>query len=187
MTPGQELVLNTIAAGEAPDYNTLYGGHRVTDLSQHPAIPIPIRGTNQTSTAAGRYQILKPTWDKAASALGLKDFRPDSQDEAAWWIAQNEYQKNTGRNLEADAASNSVNWSALTSQWPSLRRLLPRVSGPNASGLVDKIPLQPGAASGPRILSQAASYQPISGNDLMPQGGPSFIPIDYDPFEGVSK
>ena len=50
----------------------------VTDLSQHPNILVQVNATIK-STAAGRYQFLKRTWD----GLGMQDFQPKSQDIAA--------------------------------------------------------------------------------------------------------
>ena len=79
LTPQACGLLDTIAGTESPGYNTVYGGGTVNDLSKHPNLPIPItRGphTGETSSAAGRYQFLKGTWDEAADALGLKDFSP---------------------------------------------------------------------------------------------------------------
>lgn len=40
-------------------------------------------GPGCVSTAAGAYQIIKPTWQKIKGALGLDDFGPNSQDSAA--------------------------------------------------------------------------------------------------------
>lgn len=40
-------------------------------------------GPGCVSTAAGAYQIIRPTWVRLKAALGLPDFSPDSQDRAA--------------------------------------------------------------------------------------------------------
>ena len=44
--------------------------------------------TDHKSTAAGAYQFINDTWNGAASALGLGDFSPRSQDMAAVWLLQ---------------------------------------------------------------------------------------------------
>jgi muramidase (phage lysozyme) len=51
---------------------------RVTDLRRHPNITVQVE-QGLRSTAAGRYQFLKPTWD----ALDMPDFSPASQDVGA--------------------------------------------------------------------------------------------------------
>ncbi len=82
MTPQARGLLDTIAGTESPGYNVMYGGRRFTDMSQHPNMAVPIgSGPNagQASTAAGRYQFLKSTWDEAAAATGAKDFSPAKQ------------------------------------------------------------------------------------------------------------
>lgn len=82
-----------------PDpYRVCYGySHTIADLSDHPAItgewtgkrlPDAIckaagKGPGCVSTAAGRYQILGPIWRTIRDRLGLEDFGPQSQDEAA--------------------------------------------------------------------------------------------------------
>lgn len=173
MTPEQEYVLNTIAAGEAPSYDTLYGGHRFKSYASHPAIPIPIGDSGLTSTAAGRYQLLKKTWDAQAQKLGLKDFSPDSQDAAAWNLATETYAKQTGRNLDLDAKAHSVEWSALEHQWPSLRRF-----GEAPSSSASSFAAQPQPEITPEIFNQLSPSAKPS---------PSLIPVDYDPFQGASK
>lgn len=109
--------LATITDKEAPDYNTLNGGEKFTDMSWHPER----RGRGGTSTAAGRYQFVKDTWNAQAKKLGLTDFSPESQDKAAWNLAQEDYRRNTrGRSLAADLEAGTVNWSALKTTWSSL-------------------------------------------------------------------
>lgn len=94
--------LAMIAAAEgttraADPYRVCYSyRHTIADLSNHPAITGEWTGESlenlgpayagKISTAAGRYQIIKPTWQAARRALALPDFGPDSQDAAAVWL-----------------------------------------------------------------------------------------------------
>lgn len=85
------------AVGGRDPYRTCYGyRHTVRDLRDHPAVTGEWRGESlaslgasyagKVSTAAGRYQIIKPTWLACKRALGLKDFGPASQDAAAVYL-----------------------------------------------------------------------------------------------------
>lgn len=99
--------LLTIATSEGTEgrgldpYRVCYGyKHTVQSMADHPAVTgewpgekLPDGmcaaaglGPGCVSTAAGRYQIIKPTWLRARKALGLMDFSPDSQDAAAVWL-----------------------------------------------------------------------------------------------------
>lgn len=110
----QRTFLSTLAIGdtgtskefwESPDYNTIVGGRKFSDFSDHPRI----FGTPK-STAAGRYQFTKTTWDEVVKKWNAQnpddpilDFSPRNQDRAAWWLAQDDYRNRTGgRNLEQD-------------------------------------------------------------------------------------
>ena len=67
-------------------YNTIFGNERFNDLSRHPNVRKEFRQTDgrlNVTTAAGRYQFLKPTWDGLSRQYDLKDFSPKSQDIAA--------------------------------------------------------------------------------------------------------
>lgn len=78
-----------------PDpYAACFGGKfTITDFADHPAVlgtwhgePLDFLGpayAGKRSTAAGAYQIIKPTWIGLKSQLKLLDFSPMSQDEAA--------------------------------------------------------------------------------------------------------
>lgn len=85
----------------ADPYRVCYAyKHTIRDLADHPAnsgewsgeplTPQQCAGAGHgpgcVSTAAGRYQIIRPTWNAARRALGLIDFGPDSQDRAAVWL-----------------------------------------------------------------------------------------------------
>lgn len=87
---------------DQPDpYRVCYGySHTIRDLSEHPAITGEWRGQRLpdgmcanagfgpgcVSTAAGAYQLIRPTWIRARDALGLPDFTQLSQDRAAAWL-----------------------------------------------------------------------------------------------------
>ncbi|OOF53892.1 glycoside hydrolase family 24 protein [Rodentibacter genomosp. 2] len=63
-------------------YHTTYGNKRVEDLSQHPGVVWGKTGDGIT-TATGRYQFTKTTWDRLQKQFGFKDFGERSQDLAA--------------------------------------------------------------------------------------------------------
>lgn len=71
-------------------YKTQFTGKTFDSFADHPREPItaPINGKNVTSTAAGAYQFIVPTWDMCKNALDLKDFSPASQDKAAVYLLQ---------------------------------------------------------------------------------------------------
>lgn len=80
-------------------YRVCYGySHTVQDLRDHPALTGEWKGERLPaemcrragfpsgvcySSAAGAYQIIKPTWVRVKGRLGLPDFGPESQDLAA--------------------------------------------------------------------------------------------------------
>lgn len=67
-------------------YRVGFGGSDIADLSAHPNIRVPFTqtdGRENVTTAAGKYQFLKGTWDDVSRKLGLQDFSPRSQDLAA--------------------------------------------------------------------------------------------------------
>lgn len=87
--PNVRQFLNLIAHTEGTEgngYRTAFGGGRLSNLSDHPRYSKTFKQkngkTNKTS-AAGRYQFLRGTWDGLARQYGLKDFGPQSQDIAA--------------------------------------------------------------------------------------------------------
>lgn len=99
----QAAMLATISqsegtAGHGDPYRVCYGyRHTISSLADHPAITGEWRGEPLSdglcsaaglgpgcvSTAAGKYQIIKPTWIALKLKLGLLDFSAASQDAAA--------------------------------------------------------------------------------------------------------
>lgn len=81
--------LSRLGHSEGADYNTIVGGGTFNDFSRHPGI-VGAHTSAGPSTAAGRYQITKQTYDRVAPKLGITDFSPASQDQiAAHLIAEN--------------------------------------------------------------------------------------------------
>lgn len=81
--PNVAAFLKAIAAAEGGGYDFRYGAlkgrsddrWRFTDMSTHPG-----PGIGGRSTAAGMYQITRPTWQHHGAKLGLRDFSPRTQD-----------------------------------------------------------------------------------------------------------
>lgn len=93
------------------------------DYSRHPNV-VGMVTSEGKSTAAGRYQITKQTWDEISKRYDLKDFSPANQDKAAWYLAKERYSKNTsGRDLEADLANGVTKYikPSLGATWVSLK------------------------------------------------------------------
>jgi muramidase (phage lysozyme) len=105
--PGEgKALLDVIGVGESGgDYSRSYGTNPdIQSYVDHPRKEFAGPNGTQTS-AAGKYQFEQGTWDAAANALGLKDFTPENQDRAAWWLAQRDYKARTDRDLDADLKS----------------------------------------------------------------------------------
>ena len=67
-------------------YNTQFTGRQFEDLSRHPR---QINSSNGLSSdAAGAYQFLSTTWDRAKNALNLPDFSASSQEKAGRYLTE---------------------------------------------------------------------------------------------------
>jgi len=106
--------LDYLGKSEGADYNTIVGGSTFDDFSKHPGI-VGVETKEGKSTAAGKYQITKTTYDTYAPKLGIKDFSKDSQDALAEAIIKD---KGALQDIE------SGDWKAanekLGSTWASL-------------------------------------------------------------------
>jgi muramidase (phage lysozyme) len=72
----------TVKYGDRDGYNVIVGGSLFDSYDDHPRKLIRIN-PKLSSTAAGRYQLLKRYYDAYKTSLGLKDFSPASQDAIA--------------------------------------------------------------------------------------------------------
>lgn len=103
MLTNQAAFLDMLAHGEGTDlsvepYRVCYARqHVIVSFADHPAITGEWMGeiitagiyAGERSTAAGRYQINKPTWLEVKLALGLRGldlFAPQHQDDGALWL-----------------------------------------------------------------------------------------------------
>ncbi|MGO4172520.1 hypothetical protein [Bosea sp. TAF32] len=103
LAPWQTALLNTIAGPEsAGKYNIRYtpnGGATFDGYDQHPGI-FEATADGKRSSAAGRYQFTKTTWDDVpAEAKGDGKFTPENQDRAALWLASRDFNSRTGLDL----------------------------------------------------------------------------------------
>lgn len=180
-------MLNAIAGGEsAGKYNIRYtpsGGALFSDLSQHPGIFE--KGPHGRSSAAGRYQFTKTTWDR----MGGGDFSPENQDRRGWALAQADYQARTGRPLLAELQANGLTpetvktlaptWQAFTgntqSHIASYRDSLLRFTGQGAA-----TPIQTGAANGGVDSSVQAPKITVAGGGFRPTGKDTIYGRAYD-------
>ncbi|MFC0407915.1 hypothetical protein [Roseomonas elaeocarpi] len=186
LSPAARGLLDTIAGTESPGYNVLYGGRRFDDYSAHPNVPNVITSgphVGETSTAAGRYQFLKGTWDEASKALGLTDFSPASQDRAAWWLAQRDYSKRTGRDLNADLNSSDPAvragiGPALRGTWTSLPGGIE--AGTNQDRFLRELAENTGRETtrGPAVASGAPAQ--LAANSNAPAAGSMTVRVEVD-------
>ena len=93
ITPERRALLNTIryaegtwARGENLGYRVMFGGGLMPHLERHPDRVIYSGG--YASAAAGAYQFMPFTWERASRSLQLPGFGPDVQDQAAIFLIQ---------------------------------------------------------------------------------------------------
>jgi muramidase (phage lysozyme) len=93
LSANMRAFLSTIAYSEGTDngrqptsdhgYDVVVGGSLFTDYSDHPRKLVRLKSLGISSTAAGRYQVLKRYYDHYKAQLKLPDFSPASQDRIA--------------------------------------------------------------------------------------------------------
>jgi len=200
LTPDQiqAQVLKRIASGEAQQYNTLYGGGSFQGYADHPRQSF-IGPTGKPTSAAGLYQFEKGTWDEQKRKLGLKDFTPTSQDDAAWDLAQSRYRATTGKDLANEWRNGNTDLSPLAPTWPSL-------GSSGSSGMATATGAAPqassGAGAGGVLAGAGADSRAMAGGspqqananalrllEMMQKLAPQhqFTPVDYDPWKFVPK
>jgi muramidase (phage lysozyme) len=99
LSPEMRGLLDTIHGSETPGggYDTMYGGRSIKavqpdfDYSDHPRVMTPAQFG--PTSAFGRYQITKTTWDANRDKFNLTDISPESQDQFAAKLASQRYAK----------------------------------------------------------------------------------------------
>ena len=121
-----DALLKTIHYSEGePGANTLFGYGEFDSFDTHPNRKVYYNNGKDFSTAAGLFQINKPTYDDYSAKLGIRSFTEEDQTAIAREIAIDRYKLNTGRDLVADLSSDDPSTfegvlSALSGTWSSL-------------------------------------------------------------------
>lgn len=80
--PNLTRFLDFLGKSEGADWNTVVGGKKFSDFSQHPNV-VGLTTPDGPSTAAGKYQITGTTYRDVAPKIGVNDFSPESQNQVA--------------------------------------------------------------------------------------------------------
>lgn len=111
--------LAVLRAGESSDnYKALVGGGEFQSFADHPSVTEGFEGIVTSagpSHAAGAYQFQPGTWKEAQAALGLPDFSPASQDQAAIFLI-----KRRGAYQAVRSGYLEVAQQLLRNEWASL-------------------------------------------------------------------
>lgn len=181
LSPNARRWLDTIAFAEgtwgegAPRYDITFGYQPIRDLSRHPNRVV--KGGGYSSAAAGAYQFTPATWDRVKKTLGLSDFGPQAQDQAALQLMR-------WRGVDPDRDPiTPATVAKLAGEWASL----PDISGKSAYGQpvksfesLKRFADSRGSYSGARTTSQdKARYTPGAAavlldqiiNSMTPKGG----------------
>lgn len=118
-TPEARQFLDFIAEAEGVKhgYNTLFGNGRFESLDDHPRklFRPKINGKVVPTTAAGRYQINKATWDEIVRNIDSKDFSAEEQDLGALYLLHR-----AGALDDILAGRPQAAISKIGSRWPSV-------------------------------------------------------------------
>lgn len=153
VSPNARRWLNLISFAEGtygkqgPRYDITFGYRPIKDLSKHP--DQVVRSGGYSSAAAGAYQFMPGTWQRASQAVKAPDFGPRSQDLAALQLMR-------WRGVDPDKAPISPeNVAKLSGEWAAF----PTLKGGSAYGQPSK------------SYEQLAKFAKSQGANVIPQGG----------------
>lgn len=161
-------------------YYTAFGGGKLANLNDHPRYLKTFKQTNgktNKTSAAGRYQFLRGTWDGLAKQYGLQDFSPRNQDlGAVALLAQNGALPHLLKGDFAKAVSKAGGtWASLpTSPHPQPTKSWNKVN----DFLGGKIPVSPvpPPTRNPDPQQQMVAQEPAT---------PAYQPDAYDPTKTI--
>lgn len=152
--PNVRKILDVIASSEGVKhgYNTLFGNERTEDLKAHPNIKKEFTqtdGKKNSTTAAGRYQFLKGTWDSVSKKYGLTDFSPKNQDLAAVAlilgrgalgdVIKGDFTKAIGKLGGEWASLPSSNYAQPKKSWKDIQNMVGEIKPPNRKPAQNRI------------------------------------------------
>ncbi|WP_180008201.1 glycoside hydrolase family 104 protein [Acinetobacter sp. YH12238] len=152
--PNVRKILDVIASSEGVKhgYNTIFGNERTEDLKAHPNIKKEFTqtdGKKNSTTAAGRYQFLKGTWDSVSKKYGLKDFSPKNQDLAAVAlilgrgalgdVIKGDFTKAIGKLGGEWASLPSSNYAQPKKSWKDIQNMVGEIKPPNRKPAQNRI------------------------------------------------
>jgi muramidase (phage lysozyme) len=108
----------TEGRGGKDGYNIAFTHREFASCARHPNMTIC--SGRLCSTAAGRYQFLKSTWDMVARGINARNFEPENQEKGAVYLVTEIRNVNVpnGRAMTAAEFSNAM--SKLSYEWASL-------------------------------------------------------------------
>lgn len=170
--------LDFLGAAEGAGYNTIVGGGSFTSYDRHPG-KVGLVTKDGPSTAAGKYQITKTTYDDVAPKLGITDFSPASQDRIALHLLQRNGSLDDVRtgNFDAAIAKNGGTWASL----PSSPYNQPKRSNEWVNSYFGGT-LKPASSTPPKL-------QNATTGSIEPQAptGPGAIQMAFEDAQGEAK
>ena len=152
--PNVRKMLDVIANAEGVKhgYNTIFGNERSDDLKAHPNVKKEFTqtdGKKNSTTAAGRYQFLKGTWDSVSKKYGLTDFSPKNQDLAAVAlilgrgalgdVIKGDFTKAVGKLGGEWASLPSSNYAQPKKSWKDIQSMVGEIKPPNRKPAQNRI------------------------------------------------
>jgi hypothetical protein len=169
--------LDFLGAAEGADYNVITGGGRFNSFDKHPGI-VGMVTQHGPSTAAGKYQITKTTYDDVAPKLGITDFSPQSQDRIALELIRRNGALEDVRSGNFGAAISKIGgtWASMPSS---------QYAGPKRSN--EWVSKFFGGQITPTVASAPPSLQNQTQGSIVPQTSVSAVDLAFKEAQDDAK